>query len=187
MSERIGIRQLIDLFSLRGPYAHLPRSVPRRQRPPRSAPRAHRGRSRYERTSKPSTSNDNIAISDRMMQQPKVSAVFLAFIEPVFLTPGGPPPTMYREIFKIAVMVWNAVMLDDHQGTDFLADLRSRIQLFDDPNSRTLFGALVEDLIDRRRSAFAEHQWLVGDWEIFYRPNGEPRVRVEARVLTGRS
>lgn len=76
----------------------------------------------------------------------------------------------------------NAVLLDDQQDTDFLADLRARLRLFEEP-SRTLMTALVEDFIDRRRGPFAQHRWLVGNWELFYASNGEPRVRVEARAL----
>lgn len=117
------------------------------------------------------------------MQQLKVSAVFLAFVEPVFMARGGPPVEMYREIFRVAVLVWNAVNVDDHEGTHYVSDVRASLQSPGDPNRPNLMLALVEDLIDRKRTAFAEHKWLVGNWEVFYRPSGEPRVRVEARQL----
>ena len=118
-----------------------------------------------------------------VQEQRKVSATFLEFVEPVFMTPSGPPPEKYTEILKIAVMVWNAVILDDHRGMRYLSDLRSRLQLLDDPRGRALMLALVDDLVDRKRSAFANDQWLIGHWEIIPQPDGEVRVCVEARTL----
>ncbi len=117
------------------------------------------------------------------MNEPKVSATLLEFVEPLFLMPSGPPRGKFSDILEIAVMVWNAVTFDDHQGTNFVPDLRSRLQLIDDPNGRALMLALVDDLIERKRTEFAHHIWAVGDWEIFLQPDGEPRVRVEAREI----
>lgn len=102
------------------------------------------------------------------MRQIKVSAVFLAFVEPVFVARGGPPVEMYREIFRIAVLVWNAVNVDDHDGTNYISDVRARLQSSGDTSGPNLMLALVEDFIDRKRTAFAEHKWLVGNWEVFY-------------------
>lgn len=50
------------------------------------------------------------------VQPPKFSAVFLAYIEPVFSAPGGPPAEMYRQVLDIAALVWNAVLLDGSSG-----------------------------------------------------------------------
>jgi hypothetical protein len=119
----------------------------------------------------------------RPVQQRKVSATFLAYVEPVFLTRGAPPPDKYREILRLGVMVWNAAIIDEHRGTDYLSELRSRIRTLDDVRSRALMLALVDDLVDRKRSTFSEDQWLIGHWEIIPQPGGNVRVRVEARTL----
>ncbi len=113
------------------------------------------------------------------MQQ-KVSATILAFVEPLFLTPWGPPPEKFAEILKIAVLVWNAVTLDDNRGTDYLSQARAQLQLIDDPRGRELMLALADDLAERKRREFAQHLWLVGAWQIF---DAEARLRVEARHL----
>lgn len=119
----------------------------------------------------------------RPVQQQKVSATVLAYVEPLFLMPCGPPPEKFREILKIAVLVWNSVVLDEHLGTDYLSDLRARLQSLDDPRRRALMRALVDDLVDRKRSAFSEEKWMVGSWDIIPQPDGEVRVRIEARTL----
>jgi hypothetical protein len=110
--------------------------------------------------------------------QRKVSATILAFVEPLFLTPYGPPPEKFGEILKIAVLVWNAVVLDDHRGTNYLSQARSQLALIDDPRGRQLMLALVDDLADRKRGEFAQELWLVGDWKIL---DDESRLRIEAR------
>lgn len=115
-----------------------------------------------------------------MQQQRKVSATILAFVEPLFMTPYGPPPEKFPEIFKIAVLVWNSVVLDDHRGTDFLSQARSQLKLIDDFRQRQLMLALVDDFADRKRREFAQDVWLVGEWQIL---EEEARVRVEARAL----
>lgn len=119
---------------------------------------------------------------DNGVVQPKVSAVLLAFVEPLFLKPYGPPPEKFGEIFKIAVLVWNAVVLDDHRGTVYLSKTRSQLGLIEDPRAREFMLALVDDFADRKRSGFANYVWLVGEWKIFDRA-GQPRVQVDARHL----
>jgi len=118
------------------------------------------------------------------MKDGKVSATILAFVEPLFLMPGGPPPEKFEQIMSIAVLVWNAVVLDDHEGTDYLAQTRAQLRLMDDPRGREFMVALVDDLADRKRTVFAEDDWLVGEWKIL---EGTSRVRVEARKLPSRA
>ena len=94
-----------------------------------------------------------------------MSATLLAFVEPLFLKPYGPPPERFPEILKIAVLVWNAAVLDDHRGTVYLSQTRSQLRLIKDPRSREFMLALVDDFADRKRAEFSEHVWLVGDWK----------------------
>ena len=116
------------------------------------------------------------------VEQPKVSATLLAFVEPLFLKPYGPPPERFAEILKIAVLVWNAVVLDDHRGTAYLSQTRSRLRLIQDPRPREFMLALADDFADRKRAEFSERVWLVGDWKIIDQPGGF-RLQVDARHL----
>jgi len=116
------------------------------------------------------------------VEQPKVSATLLAFVEPIFLKPYGPPPEQFAEILKIAVLVWNAVVLDDHRGTVYLSQTRSQLRLIKDSRPRDFMLALVDDLADRKRAEFSEHVWLVGDWKVLDQPGGF-RLQVDARHL----
>ena len=94
---------------------------------------------------------------------------------------------MYGQILEIAVLVWNAAHFDDQQSTDFLSNLRNRLRLLDGPNGRRLMFALVEDLIVRKRTEFADERWIIGTWELIPHPEGSLRVHVEARELLSRT
>lgn len=116
------------------------------------------------------------------MQHQKVSATLLAFIEPLFLMPSGPPPEKFDQVMRIAVLVWNAVVLDDLRAANYLSQARAQLQLLD-PRGREFMLALVDDLADRKRAEFAQDRWLVGAWQIQAQPGAEHRLHVEARKL----
>ena len=117
------------------------------------------------------------------MQEPKVSAVILDFVEPLFFTTFGPPPEKFEQILRLAVFVWNAVITDDLEGTDFLSQARALLQPIEDPRERRLMLGLVDHFEARKRREFAQHKWLVGHDEILEK---ECRLRVDARVLPPR-
>jgi len=117
---------------------------------------------------------------DRAVEQPKVSATLLAFLEPLFLIL---PPNKVNDVMNIAVLVWNSVVLDDHRGTSYVTQTRSRLHLIPDTLGREFMLDLVDELIDRKRREFAEHVWLVGEWAFFEQAGSGPRLRVEARHL----
>jgi hypothetical protein len=117
---------------------------------------------------------------DCAVHQQKASATILAFVEPLFFSPAGPPPEQFEQILRTAVLVWNAVILDDHHGTDYLSQARAQLQLIDDPRGRQLMLALVDDFADRKRQMFAQDLWLVGDWKILDRDRREPRLQIMA-------
>lgn len=118
------------------------------------------------------------------MQEPKVSAVILDFVEPLFFMPSGPPPDKFEEILKIAVLVWNTVIIDDYEGTDYLTQTRAQFRPTDNPGERHILLFLLDHFEARKRRDFAEHKWLVGGYQIL---QNECRLRVEARVLPPRT
>lgn len=120
----------------------------------------------------------------RAVQEPKVSAVILDFVEPLFFTTGGPPPDKFEQILRLAVFVWNAVITDDHDGTDFLSQARAHLQPIENPRERQLMLGLVDHFEARKRREFAQHQWIVGHYEIL---ENECRLRVDARLLPPRT
>src|SRR5688500_11336872 len=90
-----------------------------------------------------------------VVKNANVSATILADVEPLCLMPSGPPPEKFEEIMRIAALIWNSVVMDDHRGTDYLSQARSQLRLFDDPCGRQFMLALVDHLVDRKRSEFA--------------------------------
>lgn len=114
---------------------------------------------------------------------PKISETLLEFVGPVLTMMPGVPIKTVKEIVSVAVMVWNAVLLEDEEGTDHLDDARRRLQCIDDERGREFMTAMVDDLADRKRTEFADDHRLIGNWQIFAERDGGFRIRAEARAL----
>jgi hypothetical protein len=118
---------------------------------------------------------------------PKISEALSEFVQPVLAMMPDVPIETVKEIFSIAVMVWNAVLLDDEQGADYLNDAHTLLRGSDDQRGREFMDALVDDLADRKRTEFADDRRLIGDWQIFAQHDGGFRLRAEARALRSKS
>jgi len=83
-----------------------------------------------------------------------------------------------QNALSIAATVWNAVLMDAQpEGGSFVAELRQRMRAL------PAVQPLIEILIRRRESLFAQHKWFVGAYDVV--PDqaglGGFTVRVEAR------
>jgi hypothetical protein len=118
---------------------------------------------------------------------PKISEALSEFVEPVLAMMPGVPIETVKEIFSVAVMVWNAVLLDGEGHAHYLDDARTLLRGSDDQRGREFMQALVEDLADRKRTEFADDRRLIGDWQIIAEHDGGFRLRAEARALRPKS
>ena len=107
----------------------------------------------------------------------KISETFLQFAEPLLI--GAPPSAtehQVEEALKVAFTVWNAVVYKDANGeTRFLDMLRESMA------SEPQLAAVVEQLIVRKRSLFADDYRVVGQYKLT-RKEGELRLWAEART-----
>jgi hypothetical protein len=106
----------------------------------------------------------------------KISETFLLFAAPII----PDPPTEatengVRSALEISFTVWNAVIFADVLNDDFHLDQVRRLAT---PQPQTAL--LVEQLIARKRSLFADDERLIGTWEIRRTSDGL-NVRADAR------
>ena len=109
----------------------------------------------------------------------KISETFLQFAEPL-LTPLGTSATkeQMNQVLQIAFTVWNAVVYESvNSDTQYLQMAR------DLTNGQPEIGALINQLIQRKRRLFGDDHRLVGEFKLTLK-NGELNLRVEARDPT---
>ena len=112
------------------------------------------------------------------LSQAKISETFLKFAEPLTDALGeGITKEQLEQILKIAFTVWNAVVFDTVAGNnDFVSQLRSL-------SSGDPVAATIEQMIRRKRKAFADDLRLIGNYKLTW-TNGEWRLWAEARAPT---
>lgn len=106
----------------------------------------------------------------------KISDTFLQFAEPL-LKALGPNLSVAQmeQPLQIAWTVWNAVVYAD------VAKNKRTLELLRSSMAQALESkVLVEALIERKRTLFADDHRLIGEYELFHK-DGEVRLRAEAR------
>lgn len=109
-------------------------------------------------------------------QDGKISEAFLDFASPLIVAAGPEAgPAELEPILKVAFVVWNAVVLDTVSGTTrFVDELRQATANQPGP------AVLMEQLLSRKRLAFAHDERLIGRYEL-RQEAGEWILRAEAR------
>ena len=106
----------------------------------------------------------------------KISETFLEFAAPLLADlPSEEPESKARDGLTIACTAWNAVIfadvLNDNQYVDQIRDLAQN-----KPEARQM----IETLIARKRSLFAEDHRMIGTWEVTRTEDGI-NLRADAR------
>jgi hypothetical protein len=87
------------------------------------------------------------------------------------------PITRRREALGLAVMVWNAVILD-RSGGDHVATLLEQLALVPAPGG-TILRQLAEDLVARKQERYPTDTRVVVRWELTEAAPGQLSLHVE--------
>ena len=113
----------------------------------------------------------------------KISATILDFGTPLFdLIPPDAPIATQREVLSIAILVWNAVIIDEAKGTSHLHDARKSLRALPSAG-RALFDKAFDELVASKNRDFRDDKRLVGNWELRVAPGGGASLWAEAREL----
>ena len=114
----------------------------------------------------------------RPLPDRKISETLLDYALPLLeqLEASAPPAAVERAL-ELAVMVWNADVLEQTTDADhYLAEIRETIRL----SGMTPALATVDALIERRRRLFSDDLRLIGNFTVSTDGDGL-RLRAEAR------
>ncbi len=112
----------------------------------------------------------------------KISATILDFAVPLTenLAPDA-PLDLRRETLGIAITVWNALVMQACGQDEYLSELFDRFRKMP-PRTSAAMAPLVQALLLRRHSHYADDLRLVGKWELNDLGNGELSLRADAHA-----
>ncbi len=116
----------------------------------------------------------------------KISATILDFARP--LTSGlgfDAPIEAHRNALRIAITVWNGVVLEACGNPEFVTELLGNAGEAGHQGSGAA-GAVIRELVRRKRALYAEDLRLVGEWELRKLGNGEISLRAVAHAAPSR-
>lgn len=120
------------------------------------------------------------------LPEEKISATLARFVEPALQSLGGAPSEgALRELFTVAVSVWNAHVLAMPAWGDPSALERVREHLRG-PNAPLHHAHVFTVLSDRRASLFAEDPRFVREWELSVAPGQPYALRCKAAIPQAR-
>ncbi len=92
------------------------------------------------------------------------------------------PLTRRREALGLAVMVWNAVILD-RNGGDHVATILEQLARVPEPGG-SILARLAEDLVARKKERFPADLRVVVRWELTEQAPGQLSLQVEGGPAT---
>lgn len=112
----------------------------------------------------------------------KISAAILDFAAPLTdRLAADTPLEIRRETLRLAITIWNALVLQACGQGEYLADLFDRFRKLP-PGDSAAMAPLVQKLIVRRHERHADDLRLVGEWELKDLGNGEASLRAVAHA-----
>jgi hypothetical protein len=120
------------------------------------------------------------------MNEESYSGTFLKWAEPLFQLLGEAPRSAKEKAVQIAMTTWNAVTLEDAGvKAGAIKELQQGLSRLPPPGPE-IFRAVVDELIQSRRTTFANERWTISKCEL--RGSGDKlRVYLEARSIPMRS
>lgn len=112
----------------------------------------------------------------------KISATILDFASPLTSGLGSDAPIeAHRDALRIATTVWNAVVLEACGNSEFVTELLGKAGEAGRQDSGAA-GAVIRELVRRKRALYAEDLRLVGEWELRTVGKGEISLRAVAHA-----
>lgn len=112
----------------------------------------------------------------------KISAAILDFAAPLTdRLAADTPLEIRRETLRLAITIWNALVLQACGQGEYLAELFERFRKLP-PGDSAAMAPLVQKLIVRRHERHADDLRLVGEWELKDLGNGEASLRAVAHA-----
>lgn len=100
------------------------------------------------------------------MKEGSYSGTFMEWAAPLFQLLGEAPPSATEGALKIAVTTWNAVTLEDAGvAPGAIKELKEQLRKLPPPGPE-LFSAVVDELIESRRTTYAEARWTIAKCEL---------------------
>jgi hypothetical protein len=120
------------------------------------------------------------------MKEGSYSGTFMKWAEPLFQMLGEAPRSAKESALKIAMTTWNAVTLEDAGvKPGAINEVKLGLSKLPPPGPQ-LFSAVVDELVETRRTHFADARWTIEKCELRGRAD-ELRVFLEARAIPTRS
>ena len=120
--------------------------------------------------------------SEAGMKQDSYSGTFTKWAEPLLRLVADAPRSAKTSALEIAATTWNAVTLEDAGvAPGAIAEMKERLAQLPPPGA-DLFGAIVTELIESRRTQFADSKWTIAKRQL--RGTGEKiRVFLQANAI----
>ena len=120
------------------------------------------------------------------MKEGSYSRTFMEWAAPLFQLLSDAPRSAAESALKIAITTWNAVTLEDAGiASDAIKELKEQLWKLPPPGPE-LFTAVVDQLIESRRTTYAEARWTIGKCEL--RGSGKKlRVFLQANAIPSHS
>ncbi len=112
----------------------------------------------------------------------KASEVFLDYAMPILESISNKKEFDLNKIsisLRVPWMIWNACVYDQSgkKGHSMLAEIKNQVGV--DQN----FKNMVRFLEERKKKEFSQYNYLMGDYELIPKENGEFNLRMESRLL----
>lgn len=115
---------------------------------------------------------------DRIAGVNELAPTLAAFARPVLQPlPDDTPLTRRREALGLAVMVWNAVILD-RNGGDHVATILGQLARVPEPGG-TFLTRLAEELVARKKESYGDDLRIIARWSLTEAAPGQLSLQVE--------
>jgi len=103
-------------------------------------------------------------------------------IDEAFEGGGDPTAADLESVLKLVVTIWNAKVSEQiGRGSGFVDELE-RLML--DPSLPPKAEHMFKLMLERKTTRFPNDLRFIGDFKVYTRPDGEMRVKAEARLAS---
>lgn len=125
--------------------------------------------------------------SEKQAAQGKISLRLLEFAEPMISEAygGDSEPTVgdLESVLTLAVTIWNAKVMEQvGRGSGYVEEIERL--LLQDPHLVPEAKDITRLMLERKATAFPDDLRFIGDFEVYTAPDGEIRVKAEARLAS---